>query len=193
LMFVLLVKEIDLSVAAINGVCSVLMAKLIVDYGVYPWVSVPIAIALGAGIAAASVQTLRERAKSSTVAPGRLKARVVRGDVRQMHGEPEYMGALFQVGSQFNALEMVGPDVTRRTEFRGTNTTIPRVPHARSRPARLSRPARHGFFLGHRWRLPVSLARRASVTQRRPLGDAFQWDFPVHTPVSNLFRQGAMI
>ena len=36
LMFVLLVKEIDLSVAAINGVCSVLMAKLIVDYGVYP-------------------------------------------------------------------------------------------------------------------------------------------------------------
>ena len=45
LMFVLLVKEIDLSVAAINGVCSVLMAKLIVDYGVFPWVSVPIVIA----------------------------------------------------------------------------------------------------------------------------------------------------
>jgi D-xylose transport system permease protein len=56
LMFVLLVKEIDLSVAAINGVCSVLMAKLIVDYGVYPWISVPIAIALGAGIAAMSAR-----------------------------------------------------------------------------------------------------------------------------------------
>ena len=33
LMFVLLVKEIDLSVAAINGVTSVLMAKLIVELG----------------------------------------------------------------------------------------------------------------------------------------------------------------
>jgi D-xylose transport system permease protein len=56
LMFVLLVKEIDLSVAAINGVCSVLMAKLIVDYGVFPWVSVPIAIAVGAGIGAMSAR-----------------------------------------------------------------------------------------------------------------------------------------
>ena len=56
LMFVLLVKEIDLSVAAINGVCSVLMAKMIVDYGVYSWISAPIAIALGAGIAAMSAR-----------------------------------------------------------------------------------------------------------------------------------------
>jgi D-xylose transport system permease protein len=56
LMFVLLVKEIDLSVAAINGVCSVLMAKLIVDYGFSPWVSVPIAIAVGAGIGAMSAR-----------------------------------------------------------------------------------------------------------------------------------------
>jgi len=60
----------------------------------------------------ASLQTLRERAKSSGVASGRLKAKVVRGDVRQMHHAPEYQGALFQVASQFNVLEMVGPDVT---------------------------------------------------------------------------------
>ena len=32
IMFVLLVREIDLSVAAINGVTAVLMAKLVVDY-----------------------------------------------------------------------------------------------------------------------------------------------------------------
>ncbi|WP_260690617.1 sugar ABC transporter permease [Rhizobium leguminosarum] len=50
LMFVLLVKEIDLSIAAINGVTSVLMAKLIVQFGFSPWVAVPIAIILGAAI-----------------------------------------------------------------------------------------------------------------------------------------------
>jgi hypothetical protein len=60
----------------------------------------------------ASLQTLRERAKSSIVSRGRLKARIVRGDARAMHREPENRGALFQVASQFNALEMVGPDVT---------------------------------------------------------------------------------
>jgi D-xylose transport system permease protein len=50
LMFVLLVKEIDLSIAAINGVTSVLMAKLIVQFGYSPWAAVPIAIVLGAAI-----------------------------------------------------------------------------------------------------------------------------------------------
>ena len=41
-----------------------------------------------------------------------LKVGLARGDVRQMHLAPEYRGALFQVASQFNMLEMVGPDVT---------------------------------------------------------------------------------
>jgi hypothetical protein len=50
----------------------------------------------------ASLQTLRERAKSSGVASGRLKAKVVRGDVREMHHAPEYQGALVQVASQFS-------------------------------------------------------------------------------------------
>ena len=44
LLFVLLVKEIDLSIAAINGVTAVLMAKLIVEFGVPPWLAVSIAI-----------------------------------------------------------------------------------------------------------------------------------------------------
>jgi D-xylose transport system permease protein len=56
LMFVLLVKEIDLSIAAINGVTSVFMAKLIVDYGFSPWVAVPIAILIGAGIGSLSAR-----------------------------------------------------------------------------------------------------------------------------------------
>lgn len=56
LMFVLLVKEIDLSIAAINGVTSVFMAKIIVEYGVSPWIAVPIAILIGAGIGSLSAR-----------------------------------------------------------------------------------------------------------------------------------------
>jgi hypothetical protein len=60
----------------------------------------------------ASLRTLRDRAKSISGPIGRLKVGVVRGDVRQMHRAPEYVGALFQVASQFNVLEMTGPTVT---------------------------------------------------------------------------------
>ncbi|WOS62466.1 sugar ABC transporter permease [Sinorhizobium fredii] len=56
LMFVLLVKEIDLSVAAIHGVTAVLSAKLIVDYGVSPWVSLPASILIGAVIGSCSAR-----------------------------------------------------------------------------------------------------------------------------------------
>lgn len=37
---------------------------------------------------------------------------IVSGDVRAMHLQPEYADAVFQVASQFNALEMVGPSVS---------------------------------------------------------------------------------
>jgi hypothetical protein len=58
-----------------------------------------------------SLAELRERA--SQVKPhGRLTVINVRGDVRRMHQDAKYAGALFQVASQFNLLEMVGPDVT---------------------------------------------------------------------------------
>jgi hypothetical protein len=59
-----------------------------------------------------SLEALRERAKSAGAHPGRLKVSVVRGDVRAMHRAPEFAGALFQVASQFNCLEMPSPDVT---------------------------------------------------------------------------------
>jgi hypothetical protein len=38
--------------------------------------------------------------------------RCVTGDVRAMHSEPEFERAMFQVASQFNLLEMTGPNVT---------------------------------------------------------------------------------
>ena len=59
-----------------------------------------------------SLQTLRERAQSAGGTSGRLKVSVVTGDVRKMHQASEYAGALFQVASQFNALEMTGFEVT---------------------------------------------------------------------------------
>jgi len=60
----------------------------------------------------ASLRTLRERAASVTGMPGRLKVSVVTGDVREMHKAPEYVGALVQVASQFDVLEMTGPSVS---------------------------------------------------------------------------------
>jgi D-xylose transport system permease protein len=42
IMFVLLVREIDLSIAAINGITAVLMAKFIVEFGFSPWIAIPL-------------------------------------------------------------------------------------------------------------------------------------------------------
>jgi hypothetical protein len=59
-----------------------------------------------------SLQALRERVNSTGGPLGRLKVSVVTGDVWQMHQAPGNAGALFQVASQFNLLEMTGPRVT---------------------------------------------------------------------------------
>ncbi|HEY2617334.1 MAG TPA: hypothetical protein VGI78_08355 [Acetobacteraceae bacterium] len=60
----------------------------------------------------ASLLDLRARARSDGGVGGRLKVSVVTGDVRRMHRSDDNAGALFQVASQFNLLEMVSPDVT---------------------------------------------------------------------------------
>lgn len=75
-----------------------------------------------------SLQTLRERAQPSADLPGRIRASVVTGDVRRMHRAPENAGALFQVASQFNLLEMVSPAVTPEqgvTRYAGDHTQGP--------------------------------------------------------------------
>src|SRR5262245_37942032 len=58
------------------------------------------------------LQVLRDKVKSSGGLPGRLKVSVLTGDVRQMHRSRENSGALFQVASQFNLLEMASPTRT---------------------------------------------------------------------------------
>ncbi|MCA0304339.1 MAG: hypothetical protein LCH95_18180 [Proteobacteria bacterium] len=60
----------------------------------------------------ASLGELRARMREATGAGGRPVVSVVQGDVRAMHRDPANAGALFQVASQFNMLEMTGPSVT---------------------------------------------------------------------------------
>lgn len=60
----------------------------------------------------ASLDDVRARVASGTGAQGRPRMQSITGDVHKMHQVPEYAGALFQVASQFNSLEMVGPSVT---------------------------------------------------------------------------------
>ena len=59
-----------------------------------------------------SLQALRERVAGRPALLGRLKVSIVRGDARQLHRLPENAGALFQVASQFNLLEMLDENVT---------------------------------------------------------------------------------
>jgi hypothetical protein len=59
-----------------------------------------------------SLRELRERAQAvGTPAPGPPRLSIVQGDVRTIHRAASSAGALFQVASQFNLLEMVAPDV----------------------------------------------------------------------------------
>src|ERR1700704_6488949 len=65
------------------------------------------------GIGTLTVPMLAElRSRIEVPASGRSSVRCVTGDARAMHADPELEGALFQVASQFNLLEMTGPNVT---------------------------------------------------------------------------------
>jgi hypothetical protein len=56
---------------------------------------------------------LRERAAPlASSLTGPIRVSCVSGDIRALHRDPAYRGALFQVASQFNLLEMTGPNVS---------------------------------------------------------------------------------
>jgi hypothetical protein len=59
-----------------------------------------------------SLAELRERVRSGALKAGRIAVREVVADVRELHADESNAGALFQVASQFNLLEMVSPDIT---------------------------------------------------------------------------------
>lgn len=59
----------------------------------------------------ASLGELRERVAAGRGAAGTPRVRLEQGDVRAMHALPEFEGAVFQVASQTNCLEMIDQDV----------------------------------------------------------------------------------
>ncbi len=60
----------------------------------------------------ASLGELRRRVQSAELPAGKLTVREVVADVQQLHACKSNAGALFQVASQFNLLEMTSPQVT---------------------------------------------------------------------------------
>lgn len=72
-----------------------------------------------------SLAELRARSRPSS---GALRLSIVAGEVRKLHRAPEFAGALFQVASQFNLLEMPSPHVTPEdgvTGYAGDHTQGP--------------------------------------------------------------------
>lgn len=75
-----------------------------------------------------SLAELRDSVRSAKLVAGNLKVQLVSGDVRAMHRNAENAGALFQVASQFNMLEMVSPNITPEmgvTRYAGDPTQGP--------------------------------------------------------------------
>ena len=60
----------------------------------------------------ASLAELRQRAAALPPSGKPLRLHAVSGDARALHRNPEFHGALFQVASQFNLLEMTAPSIT---------------------------------------------------------------------------------
>ena len=59
-----------------------------------------------------SLQGFRDRLQADAGPTGKLKVSLVAGDVRRMHRSAGNAGALFQVASQFNLLEMVSKHIS---------------------------------------------------------------------------------
>ena len=60
----------------------------------------------------ASLRELRERAVKVKYSSGNLQVAELVGDAKALHADSTNAGAMFQVASQFNLLEMVSPSVT---------------------------------------------------------------------------------
>jgi len=59
-----------------------------------------------------SLAELRERVRACGSKAGQISLREIVANVQALHADPSNAGALFQVASQFNLLEMVSPNVT---------------------------------------------------------------------------------
>ncbi|MBX7432561.1 hypothetical protein JDV09_10665 [Mycobacterium sp. Y57] len=81
------------------------------------------------GIGTLTLPTLATLRAQTDIRDGpRSTVRCVAGDARALHADPELDGAMFQVASQFNLLEMTGPSVTPEhgvTRYRDDHTQGP--------------------------------------------------------------------
>lgn len=81
------------------------------------------------GIGELTLPTLAElRARTNPARGQRTSLSAVVGDARALHSDPQYAGALFQVASQFNVLEMTSEHVTPEqgvTRYAGDPTQGP--------------------------------------------------------------------
>src|SRR5690349_11061229 len=59
-----------------------------------------------------SLAQLRDRVRSGSREGRSISVREVVANVQHLHADNRHANALFQVASQFNLLEMVGPEVT---------------------------------------------------------------------------------
>lgn len=75
-----------------------------------------------------TLQNLRARRARSKTKGCNTSVHCLAGDARELHARPEFAGATFQVASQFNLLEMVGPSITPEdgvTRYIGDRTQGP--------------------------------------------------------------------
>ena len=75
-----------------------------------------------------SLGELRNRVHSSKIPAGKLSVREVIGYVEDLHINQSNAGALFQVASQFNLLEMISPDVTPEQGVNGYESDFTQGP-----------------------------------------------------------------
>ncbi len=66
-----------------------------------------------------SLSDLRESVARLDLPKAKTGLTEIFGDVRKIHADPAFEGAVFQVASQFNMLEMVGPDVSPEAGING--------------------------------------------------------------------------
>lgn len=81
-----------------------------------PWLHVPAGRLRAGALALPSLAELRERPPPRR-GPNRLTE--IAGDAAALHADPGNAGAVFQVASQFNLLEMVSPEVTPEAGIAG--------------------------------------------------------------------------
>jgi hypothetical protein len=124
-----------------------------------------------------TLQALRGRRDFARSGGRRTTARCLVAGARALHAQPEFAGATFQVASQFNLLEMVGPSVPGRIPAMNASLSHegpPQAAVARSQPLRSERVGDIAIAGGGAMALLTD--RRADEAVGDPPGSAIRLD-----------------